>query len=860
MSGPTLFRPGNLEAHDYSPSQEELDKYVPLDYIMKWFDERVPVEYGGKSRKPIESPADRILILQSSTGSGKSTTIPPKLFHLFQKRTRKTIGITQPKKLTAIDIPKTILPYQTKEFLAKVGCNDCEPLVFGENFGYQTGTAKLPISKGVLFMTDGVLLAQLSVMSNEMFMKKYSFILIDECHVRSLNLDTILFQMKRFININYLNPECPFLVVMSATFDTIKYTDYLLSEVSKKERYKNIIKVRGLTYPIEDHFLDYDSQNLLQTIVELVIKIHTENELDFLNPKELLKNKGIYKLSEDMNEDTLVKKQKYRDILIFVKSGGDGKKLKKKIEILNSTNDYFKKYPILCLNLTGEEVNKESDEYKQAIEYDIKDLTIEVINKSTNKTEIKKPTRRVIFGTNVAETGISIGTLRYVLEPGGLFSKEFNPNFAIEALISKPVTQDMYKQRRGRVGRTAPGVCYALYTKETFDKMQEIQFPDIIREDITLKMLSILIREVDPENKLNDYDLIELFGLTRKKNEENFLEDIQKTKINIYNMDLLDLPPADSMHYAIEKLFTLGAINSNMIPTITGFLINKFRFITVENIKMILSGFAWKAPIEDLIIIAAFLTQKKSDIFDDENIEKYNEAVQNGKFTMFQNKKNIIRYGEYKTDLMMADDFIQFIILFNEFQRKISEIGIMDLDAIKKTGDRKKKQEIKNKNMIDIMNNWCEKYALKIDGLLTILETRDDIIDSMASMGLNPYQNYQKSYHLIENDYSDKEKYDYICNIKQCIFEGYKLNIAEWKKTEQKYYTRKTHIPIEFNSKYIQTKMDILKNGDNNPHYIIFNNILLMLNKKTNLYDAKVDYISVLDGFIPVDTKFDALG
>lgn len=849
MSLPTLLLKGNLE-YTSNESQEYLDQQIPLNYIMEWFDKRIPSGHGlGSAKIKATGPEDKILILLSMTASGKSTLIAPRLYHLFQERTKKNIYCSQPRVLNAISIPVGgIIPYNTKEMLVKNGFPNFEPLIYGKNIGTQTGVfTKKPI-KGIIFGTPGILVQQLNTMTNEQFMKKYSIILLDEVHERSLQVDTLMYILKKFIYDNYSNPECPFLVLMSATFDTKKYCDFMLSEVNKEKRYKNIIKVRGSTYPIQEIFLKYDSQNMIQSIIDTIIQIHKENEQDFIDPKKILKDKKIYKLNEDIEEDQLVKTQKFRDILIFLKSGGEIDKLKEKIEKLNNNDKYFQEYPVLPLALTSELVGSQSQEYKDAIERDISEL----------KIGNKKPTRRVIFGTPVVETGVTIDTLKYVIDNGFSFSKEYIHNFSADTLVAKPITKGMYKQRRGRVGRKFPGICYPMYTKETFEKMQEDQYPDIIKDDITLDLLNILIREVDPENEINEKNISLLF---KRNNDEltEFEKKINQKKINLYKLDLMDLPSADSLHYSMEKLYVLGAINRNSIPTAIGFMMNKFRFIKIESIKMILSAFAWKASVYDLITIASFLEFDKDDIFIKSLKENYINATKTGKFTLFYHEqKRIINYSKFKTDLFVADEMLSYVIIFNEFQRRISELKIQNLEVIKKTGDKKKLKSSENYNIVEILQEWGNKYGININGLIDVLEIRDSIINCLGLIGLNPFYQIEKSYYNI-SEYSDEEKFDYIVKMKQCIFEGYKQNIAIWNSLEKRYYTRKTHIPLNIQNEYLLSKFDINKYGDSNPRYIIYDKLLYKLNSKINIYEPIVSNISVLDGFINIDPNFDAI-
>jgi HrpA-like RNA helicase len=61
--------------------------------------------------------------------------------------------------------------------------------------------------------------------------------------------------------------KCPFLVITSATLDVNKYAKYFET--------KTIFKITGTSYPIEDNYLKYDSENVITTAVDTVYKIHT---------------------------------------------------------------------------------------------------------------------------------------------------------------------------------------------------------------------------------------------------------------------------------------------------------------------------------------------------------------------------------------------------------------------------------------------------------------------------------------------------------------------------------------------------------------------------------------------------------
>jgi hypothetical protein len=165
----------------------------------------------------------------------------------------------------------------------------------------------------------------------------------------------------------------------------------------------------------------------------------------------------------------------------------------------------------------------------------------------------------------------------------------------------------------------------------------------------------------------------------------------------------------------------------------------------------------------------------------------------------------------------------------------------------------------------EILQVWTEERGLSITELNTAIELRENIITMLSIIGLNPYENFDKSWTFVKNDINEvaPNLLDYIRGIKQCIFEGYKLNIAVWNAVEKKYFTRKSHLPIIIPSGAasgtIQDFTNVTKYGDTNPKYIIYNKILCKPSQIGITYQIEADAISVIDGFIPLDVNFDAL-
>jgi HrpA-like RNA helicase len=815
MSGPTLFSKGKIIAHEFSPSQAELDKHRPIDYIMDWF--------GSRLQKAPTSIKDRALVLLSSTGSGKSTTVPPEFFtHFFEKSGRRNVCCTQPRVLTSQEIPKTIIQYHPE-------------LKMGVNIGFQNGVQAKRPTKGIIFMTIGVLKQQLKIMSDEDFLKRYSIIIIDEAHERSVDTDIVLLMMKRLIVRNITKQECPFLVVMSATFNPEKFANYMLPAMN--DPYENIIKVSGFSHPIEETFLEYDTPDYLKAALDRAIKIHEENLQDAMPEQELKRsykpNKDQLVIKDDAIAD-IIKSQKFRDILIFVSGEGDARKLVKSIQALNNDRPIFNQYPVIPIQLMGKDVTSRSENYVNIT----KPYSKMYVHVKGQKTV--HPTRRIIVATNVAETGITIETLKYVIDTGYNKSNEYDPIYRADMLITKPVTQSMYKQRRGRVGRKAPGFAFPLYTKATFDKLQEDQFPDIIKMDTSLDLLSLIIMESDPEGESNDKPLIDLVSTktveskgVRKDIREKIMQNlITPTRaelslfelklcsadIDLFKLDLLDPPSADAMHSSLDRLYTAGAIYKNSTPTAVGVLMNKFRFIGLECIRTILAGYAWDVAIIDLITITSFCSVRQD---------------------LKMNQRDLDRLGiktnpdESPDSLLYACDFIETLIWWYRYQAVCSA---WLFDSSKESPE-----------------DWCIRNGLTHSFFNDVASAREDIILSMAGMGLNPYAMFNKSYLAR----TELDIDDWVAGIKQCLFEGFKSNVCMWNPIIKTYETRYGRIRTTVDKEFIANRIDLAKYGGQNPKFLLYDMLGFRQDTQTNEYKPALKYVSVLDGFIAIDVDYD---
>lgn len=766
MPLPTLLSPNKIKIlpHHGDYVKNKIETMPAVDYIMEWFKNRIPERKGGIPNIKAKSVNDRIMILRSGTGSGKSTTLGPEFFIRFYEATRRNIAVTQPRVLTAMQIPEDIAGIYPE-------------MKIGETIGYQTGDYVYKPKKGVVFMTVGVLSQQLKVMTDEEFMEKYAFVILDECHDRSLGMDLTLSLAKQFIHRNFKNVSCPFLILTSATFDVKKYSDYFGVD------HKNIIDVKGLNYPIEINFPKVPITNYVQSSVAQALDIHTKNTSDY----------------EGDN--------RFTDILIFVFGMCPMKEIK---EELQKANDKMEGNHFVVIGLTGETFRIGNLEYRNIFK------PLESINVMLSDKSIVTPKRRIIVSTNVAETGVTIDTLKYLIDTGYENSAIFNPIYGSFAVMPKSVTQASAMQRKGRVGRRAPGVYYPMFTEETFNKMQADKFPDLISSDISDAILGLIIKTVHPLWDGVVSDRIEATG-----------------RFNIQDIDMLDYPAVDSLNYSIEKLFVLGMIDSSYKPTAIGLATTRVTKIPIEITRMILAGYQHGANILDLVTIGAFMYVGKRDYIDTRSKVKYNYET-----TFKRNTKEL----EYYNKFFIADDFIESVFIWSDF---MDQVEIM-----------------KKKLSINHVKNWCKENGLVYEGFLYIIESRDNIITAfIQSIGLDPFWNgagiprhqYSLKKFFQSNVYMGLEE---IRKLKKCIYEGFRLNMATWNGEKNSYILDGCHEKIKVSSDVIKPIPSHETFSQTRPKKIIVRDISLRQSIFNKMYQYETDRVSVMDGYIDVDETF----
>ena len=164
----TLLRTDSVEIQPHYTKKDinAVKKSKAIDFISEWFAKRLPRRRGAIPQIRSSGIHDRIMLLHSKTGSGKSVTLPAELYVRFHEVVGGGIVVTQPRVLLAKSLPLDIVKYYPE-------------IKLGHNIGYQTKEfVRKPKPGGVTFVTPGVLNNQLKTMSDDQIMSKMSFIII----------------------------------------------------------------------------------------------------------------------------------------------------------------------------------------------------------------------------------------------------------------------------------------------------------------------------------------------------------------------------------------------------------------------------------------------------------------------------------------------------------------------------------------------------------------------------------------------------------------------------------------------------------------------------------------------------------
>ncbi|XP_065595957.1 ATP-dependent RNA helicase DHX29 isoform X2 [Cyrtonyx montezumae] len=512
----------------------------------------------------------RVVVVAGETGSGKSTQVPHFLLEdlLLDEGTSKcNIVCTQPRRISAVSLATRV-------------CEElgCESGPGGKNSlcGYQIRMeSRTGEATRLLYCTTGVLLRKLQ---EDGLLSSISHVIVDEVHERSVQSDFLLVILKEILH----KRSDLHLILMSATVDSEKFSSYF--------SHCPILRISGRSYPVEvfhvedvieatGYVLEKDSeycQKFLEEEEEIMMNVttkgggttkyqeyvpvqsasgidlapyyqkyssRTQQAVFYMNP---------YKINLELILELLAyldRSPQFRNtegaVLIFL----PGLAHIQQLYDLISTDRRFS----LCDRHRLIALHSVLSTQDQAAAFTIPPLGV----------------RKIVLATNIAETGITIPDVVFVIDTGRTKENRYHESSQMSSLEETFVSKASALQRQGRAGRVRDGFCFRMYTRDRFESFMEYSVPEILRvplEELCLHIMKcnlgspedFLSRALDPPQPQvigNAMNLLRKIGACQ----------LNEPKLTPLGQHLAALP----VNVKIGKMLIFGAIFGCLDPVAT---------------------------------------------------------------------------------------------------------------------------------------------------------------------------------------------------------------------------------------------------------------------------------------------------
>ncbi|XP_075692158.1 putative ATP-dependent RNA helicase DHX34 isoform X2 [Rhinoderma darwinii] len=304
---------------------------------------------------------------------------------------------------------------------------------YGSKVGYQIRfeSSRSPATR-IVFLTEGLLLRQIQ---RDPEVPQYQVLIVDEVHERHLHSDFLLGVLRQLLP---LRKDLK-VILMSATINIKLFSGYF--------EQAPVLQVPGRLFPI-------------QVIYQPIPQEETTSKSEKLDPRPYLRVLQAIDHKYPVDERG--------DLLIFLSGVTEISSVQEAVQVYAT---HTQRWIVLPLHST---------------------LSIAEQDKVF---DLAPPgVRKCIISTNIAETSVTIDGVRFVLDSGKVKEMSFDPKAKMQRLQEFWISRASGEQRKGRSGRTGPGVCYRLYAESDYDAFAPYPVPEIQRvalDALVLQMKSM---------------------------------------------------------------------------------------------------------------------------------------------------------------------------------------------------------------------------------------------------------------------------------------------------------------------------------------------------------------------------------
>ncbi|CAG9464413.1 unnamed protein product [Pedinophyceae sp. YPF-701] len=447
--GAGFLRPGTQEASAFGISFDVDRDTADADVGSRVFNRSEGLEISEQRRRlPIYRYKRELLylleehqcvVVVGETGSGKTTQILQFLDDAGWTAGGRLVACTQPRRVAAMSVARRVAE--------EMGCRLGGPVGYSIRFE----DVCTPGETRLRFCTDGVLLRE---MLDDPLLSKYSVVMVDEAHERSIATDVLLGLLRKVLR---RRPELR-VIVSSATIDAGLFMEFFAlpdperdvqKAHSQTERLRGrpaALSVEGRLYPVQVHYLREPASDFVREAVETVLRIHREGTPG--------------------------------DVLVFLTGQEDCEAaVSMAIDSARRLHNRVSSLQLMPVALYA------------GLPWQAQVRVFE---------DTPRGKRKVVFSTNIAETSVTIEGVTFVVDC--CFSKQrvYDPLAGLESLLTAPISKQSAVQRAGRAGRLRPGHCFRLCTEDAFrDLLPPQSVPEMQRSELSSTVLQLKALGVD---------------------------------------------------------------------------------------------------------------------------------------------------------------------------------------------------------------------------------------------------------------------------------------------------------------------------------------------------------------------------
>ncbi|OAQ95980.1 hypothetical protein LLEC1_02853 [Akanthomyces lecanii] len=431
-----------------------------------------------------------IVVICGATGSGKTTQVPQFLYEAGygakDSETPGMIGVTQPRRVAAVSMSKRVA-----EELGDHSSAVAYQIRFEGNVDNKTA---------VKFMTDGILLREIT---QDITLRKYSAIIIDEAHERSVNTDILIGMLSRVIKLRAELAEedakvKPLkLIIMSAT---LRIEDLTMNP-NLFPTPPPVLEVEGRQHPVTMHFARKTHYDYVEEAFRKISRGHRKlppgGFLVFLTGRN-----EILQLSERLK--TAFGGLRSAEGPKVRISASEAPLEVEDLDFGDVDNNTYDDLDEIVSDGEEEEGEFEIEEEQEAAPLKVQILPLYSLLPTREQMRVFEPapdgTRQIILATNVAETSLTIPGTRFVFDCGRVKDRNYDRQSGVQSYDIGWISKASANQRAGRAGRTGPGHCYRLYSSAVFERdFEEFADPELLRmpiEGVVLQLKSMNLQNV----------------------------------------------------------------------------------------------------------------------------------------------------------------------------------------------------------------------------------------------------------------------------------------------------------------------------------------------------------------------------